>query len=826
MSSLKGVLIILLGFSIGWKSLAQDNYKEFYERANKLGLSESEIMSLALSQGYSFTELDGFSQTIEQQELVNARLRQFSSTDQDTTAEEYTKELYFGSSFFERGFGLTFEPDENMPTPSDYILGPGDQVYVDIYGLSEQYYNTTVTPDGYITLVNLGSVNVQGRTINELNSLLKAKFGRIYTDLLAPNPKTFLQVGLINVRSIQVHIAGEVKVAGSYTMNGFSTVLNALYAAGGPTPTGSLRSIKVLRNSKVIQEVDVYKFLLDGNTRQNIRLESNDVILIPPYLNRVNIKGEVKRPTRYEIKPGESISDLIRYAGGFTPNAYINRISLSRPSQEERLVADVFQEQFDLFQVSGGDEYMVHSIKERYKNRVLLEGAVMRPGNYALTDSLTLLSLLDKAGGLAADAYVGYALLTRQSVDLELNTEKINLRDILMEKGDDILLQREDKITIQSRLDLQEKLFVKVSGEVMEENTYPYMNGMKLSDILFMAKGFKHSAKGSVIEISRRIQQQKPTLQREILSISLDAEDSINMEKFEVPLEPYDHIMVRRNPDFIGEEIVTVSGEVNYPGEYTLISRNERISDLVERSGGINEWAFLAGATLIRKTEYYKTENEIQDRIDYLNQIRAQYDSTDLEAETLFVEKLDEEIQLYQSQLDRSIDNLASAAKRDRLEEIQKQNPLLSNLDIKKSEVIPIKLDKILANNSAKENLILKSGDILIVPDRGQTIRLRGKVLYPATVSFVPKRSAKYYVNQAGGFDQRAMKRKTYVLYPNGEVARTRQLLVFNKYPKVLPGSEVIVPQKPVKVPLRPGEIVNITTGLSAILVIILNQLP
>ncbi len=820
--SLYSVLLIVFCLS---NSFAQDDYRELYERASELGLSETEIMSLALSQGYSFQELDKFNQSIDQQDLVNARIRQFSNIQQDTTATDYQKELFFGAGFFARGFGLTFQPDENMPTPPDYVLGPGDELYVDIYGVSEEYYNTTISPDGYITLVNIGKINAQGRTIAELKEILIRKFGTVYRDLISNRPRTFLQVGLINVKSIQVHLAGEINVAGTYTLNGFSTVMNALYAAGGPTPTGSFRSIQILRGGAKVNELDLYKFLLKGDARQNVRLQSNDVILVPPYENRVSITGEVKRPTRYETKPGETVADLITYAGGFTPLAYKESLSVVRPAEADRVVGEIYEQQLELFPVMAGDEYTVHSTFGKFSNRVLIEGAVMRPGNYALDDSLTVSRLVEKAGGYRPDAFLGYGVLSRTNEELTITTQQLDFRSISSGDSPDIVLQPEDRIIVQSKFDLDEKQFVKISGEVNDEGTFPFFDGLVLSDVLFLAKGVKQSGRGGFIEISRRASNQQPTQQREIIKIPFDVSDSLGNPEFSVPLASFDHIMVRKNPQYMEETIVTVSGEVNFPGEYTLISRNEKISDLIERSGGTNEWAFIEGATLIRKTEYYKSENEIQGKIDFLNEIRAQYDSTDIEAEVLYAEKLDQEIALLRSRLEQDNSSAASTAKRNRLEEIKSQNPLLANLDVKRNEAIPLKLQKIMQNPEGKENLTLEAGDHLIIPSKSETVRLRGKVLYPSTVSFASKKSARYYVNQSGGFDQRALKRNTYVLYPNGEVARTKSLWFFKVYPEVLAGSEVIVPQKPVRVPLRPGEIVNITTGLSALAVLLINQL-
>ena len=584
-----------------------------------------------------------------------------------------------------------------------------------------------------------------------------------------------------------------------------------------------MRKIKVFRSNKLVKEVDAYDFLIGGKSEINIRLEDQDVVIVDPYLARVEVKGEVKRPAVFELRGGESFADVLAYAGGFTDESYKDRVNVTRNTDSEKTVADIFGDQFSLFTAKSGDVFRVGKILNRYANRVQIKGAVFRPGNYSLTDGLTVRELVERAEGLSGDAHLARAIITRTKSDLSTETISFDLADLLTEKTEDIALRREDVVTIFSRYDLKEEYYVTISGEVNQAGNFPYSEGLTVEDLIAQASGLREAASESNIEITRRVKDQNSRDISDIILVGINKDLSLSASGSEIDLQPFDHIVVRRNPNYRVERFIQIDGEVLYPGKYAIRNVNEKISDVVGRAGGLSEFAYPKGATLIRRTEFFENEPELARKIVSLQGVKENIELTSqspTESETLLTEKVEDEV--YQKASDLSTnEELSSLAKRQRLMEMGMTNPLMASGGIKETEIIGINLEGIMASPGSKYDLILEEGDIISIPKQLQTVRLKGRVLYPTTVRYESGKSAKYFINHAGGFDSRAKRSRTYVVYANGEVARTRGLLFIRAYPSVEPGAEVIVPVKPFKIPLKPSEIIGFTSGLATLALLI-----
>ncbi len=453
-------------------------------------------------------------------------------------------------------------------------------------------------------------MRLSGLSIQQATERIKAKLISAYPGLGGSQPDTYMQVSLGNVRTVKVNIVGQVKSPGTFTLSAFATVFNALYVAGGVTTNGTLRDIKVYRNNQLISTVDVYDFLIKGQTAMNISLEDQDVIIVSPFIERVEILGEVKTPGIFEIKQGESFSDLLSYAGGFTDDAYRARVNVSRNTATDKVVADVFKEQFEIFNPKGGDVYQVGKILPRYQNRVQIKGAVYRSGNYALEEGLTVKQLIERAEGLRGDAFKGRALLIRSQEDLSTRTQAIDLEAIMSGAQEDIVLQREDVLLISSIYDTREEYVLTISGEVNEGGVYPYSQEMTVEDLIILAKGFKEGATGAKVEITRRASNPDSQDISDIITFDIDKNLNLSSADKDFVLMPFDHVTIRKNPNFRVERFVQVTGEVLYPGQYAITNIGDRISDVLARSGGLNEFAYAEGATLIRKTEFFQAATE------------------------------------------------------------------------------------------------------------------------------------------------------------------------------------------------------------------------
>jgi protein involved in polysaccharide export with SLBB domain len=827
--------------TINVDELTDDQIRELVRRAGEAGINEMDLVQMARLRGLPAREAEKLQKRIEGLELTGSTLRTGATASKreprkqmdlnqitqgiikfqpEIEGFEEGKSNIFGADlFYNKNRRLSFEPNLNIATPKNYILGSGDMVYVDIYGQSEQYYEANVNPDGFLILDNIGPISVSGKSIEEATGIIKNRLSAYYPGIGGSNPSTFVQVTLGNVRTIQVHLVGELRLPGTFTLSAFSTVFNALYAAGGPSENGTMRNIKVIRSGKNVATVDVYDFLVNGKANLELQLQDQDVVLVEPFLARISINGEVKRPKVFEVKDGDNFEDLLRYAGGFTDEAFKDRINVTRITGKERSVSDIYANQFGFFLVKGGDEYFVGKVLNRYTNRVQIKGAVFREGNYSLTEGLTLNQLIKNAEGLRGDAYLERASILRTFEDLSTEVLTVNLRDVLSGSVSDVVLKREDVVRISSIYDLQEEFYVQINGEVKNPGTYPFSKNMTVEELIILAGGLREAANVKDVEIARRSDDTASGTFSDLIQVSM--ENGLVSNNSSIFLEPYDMVLIRRKPNFSLDRLVKVEGQVNSPGIFSIHSAEERISNIILRAGGLTNFSYAKGATLIRRTEFYETESEQVRRQRNLMDLRQKLllDPNNTEAQELLLERLFYDLGI--NPQDSSEEYSAAATKRDVITGITETKADLAPIKIRQTEAVAIDLEAILRNPGSDLDLILEEGDIISIPRQLQTVRLRGDVVYPATVRFEKDKGMKYYIDRAGGFDIRANRKRSYIVYANGQVARTKSFMGIRSYPSVTPGSEVIVPTKGPRVPLRPSEFVGIATALATLVLIV-----
>ena len=649
----------------------------------------------------------------------------------------------FGRSIFQNR-DLTFAPLQNIATPDNYKLGPGDEVIVDIWGASQSNIMETISPDGYIVVQDLGLVYLNGKTIKEATSYLKEQLNKIYSGI-SEDSNSKISVSLGQIRTIQVNVMGEVMTPGTYSLSSLSSVFHAIYNAGGTNHRGSLRNIQVVRSGKKVTTVDLYDFILKGKDLGDIRLQDGDAIIVPTYENLVSIEGNVKLPMYYEMKSGEKLADLISFSGDFMADAYKNHVQITRKSDKEYEICTVDKDEYATFPLADGDKVEVGVILDRFKNKLEIKGAVYRPGIYQFGGKInTVKQLIEKADGVMGDAFLSRAVMHREHDDLTLEVISVDVKGILNGTVADIPLQKGDVLYIPSIHDLQDLGTISVFGEVARPGDFPYAENTTIEDIIIQAGGLNESASTVRVDVSRRIKNSKGTTATnetgEMFSFALKEGFVIDGTPGFV-LQPYDQVFVRKSPSYKKQINVQVKGEILYEGTYALTQRNERLSDLVKKAGGVIDGAYIKGARLLRR---------IND---------------------------DERVKM-QKTLD-----------------LVKQNN--DSLDIDKLELgdvyyVGIDLKEALENPGTSVDLVLREGDILDIPEYNNTVRISGAVLYPNTIVFDEGRKVSGYVEQAGGYAARAKKNGTYVLYMNGHIAKAKK----NSKKVVEPGCELIVPNR------------------------------
>ena len=800
------VLCMASGFA---QSMTDQQVVEYIAREHKAGKSQSQIMTALVQRGVNVDQIRRLKKkydkqlkergiTVSDDGTVTRQSNKTSSSDADdndipkrqdlntakvgtstavrTNANENiqtvendvqamseinegTGKKIFGHDIFNNN-RLTFEPSMNMATPQNYVLGPGDQVVVNIYGASQLTHRLIVSPDGLITVPNFGPIAVSGLSVTAAQSKIRSSLGSRYAS-------SNIKLTLDQTRSIMVNVMGEVMAPGTYTLSGYATVFHALYSAGGINDLGTLRNIKVYRQGKLVTIVDIYEYILNGRLAGNIRLQDNDVIQVGPYDCLVGITGNVKRTMFYEMRKNESVATLIKYAGGFTGDAYTKAIRLIRQNGERYSVFNINEFDFANFQVADGDAVTVDGMLNRFENMVEVKGAVFRPAQYQLGGNITTVkSLIEAAEGVTEDAFTVHAVMHRMKADRSLEIIPVDVQGILNGTVADIPLKNEDVLFIPTQTELRNLRTLTITGEVLSPGEYEYADNTTIEDLIIQAGGLKDEASTARVDVSRRIIDTKSKNKtKEIAkSFTFSLKDGLVIDgERGFLLEPYDVVHVRRSPGFHTPRSVMVEGEVNFEGNFTLEKKNQRLSDLIAAAGGVTDDAYIKGARLMRQM----SDDERSRMQTILNMARAQEDDKD----TIMIDQL----------------------------------------ALEETYPVGIHLDKALENPGGSYDITLREGDRLIIPEYNGTVRISGNVMFPNTVAYEEGKNYKYFVNQAGGFGNRAKKSKTYIVYQNGTVSQV------GHGTKVEPGCEIVVPTKAKRNAMGLTQWLSVGTSLTSI---------
>lgn len=696
------------------------------------------------------------------------------SSDDILGITEEDQRQVFGRNIFNVK-NLTFQPSLNIATPSNYTMGAGDEVTINIWGASQQTIEAEISSDGFIVIEGVGPIKLGGLTIERAKSVLKNSLSPHYTECN-------IDLSLSETRSILVNVMGEVKTPGTYTLNSLSTAFNALYMAGGISKIGTLRDIKVYRGGKQISSIDVYDYILNGNSKGDVRLEDNDVIVVGAYDCLVQVKGNVKRPMWYEMKKNETVKDLLCYSGSFTGNAYTKNVRITRKAGEEYSIHTIDEFQMGSFALADEDLVQIDSIRPRFSNRVEVRGAAKHPGLFELgTKIQSIKDLLMAAEGLSEDAYEGRAIMHRENPDLTIRMISVDIQGIIAGTTADIPLKNNDVLFIPSKTDMLGERIIDVKGEVAYPGQYPYADNTSIQDIILQTGGLTEAGSLARVDVFRRIRDIKSSTEGQNSSISysfaIDESFAI-LEDTTFYLQPYDIVIVRKSPSYEEQKNVTVEGEVNFEGQYSLTNKNYRLSDLVKACGGLTKMAYIQGAKLTR----LMTQEELELR-----------DQANMKAQ----------IQLYEDGLKEGKDL-----------NMQIADSLLA-LKTNSSNTFPVAIDlgKAIANPGSYDDILLREGDVLHVPEFSNIIKISGEVMYPVSMSYEKGRNLSYYIQHAGGYGNNASKRKVYGINANGSVVK----LSSNSVKDIQPGMEIVVPQKNTKKKLSTTEIVGIGSGVAAL---------
>ena len=780
------VFLLAAPFGTAYCQMSDEAVVKYALEGRQSGKSDQQIGKELLARGVTPEQVERLkqkyedsrtsSETVASDQVISGQRRERPRSSSDTLAVEIhpvpdpaergaDSRAVFGRNVF-RSRALTFEPNENQATPENYRLGPGDEVIIDIWGENERSLREEISPEGNIMVEQVGPVYLNGLTIKEANAKLRGVFGQIYAGVSGDSPASEVRVTLGRLRTIQVNVMGEVEMPGTYRLSSFATVFHALYQAGGVTDIGTLRNIRVLRSGREVASVDIYKYLFHGDSKDDIRLEEGDIVLVPSYDLLVEVTGCVKRPMRYEMEAGEPLSQLLAYAGGFTGDAYGREVRVVRTMGREHELFNVDSVGYGTFALMDGDSVAVGRVLDRYANRIEVQGAVYRPGMYELGEGThTVRELIGRAEGLREDAFRGRALLFRERDDLTPEIVAVDLEGVLSGRLTDISLRRNDVLVVSSVHDLEDRGGFTIGGEVARPGVYPYAAHTTVEDLIVQAGGLLDGASTVKVEVSRRLKDPKSTTPSngvgKVYAFSLKEGLVVDGEAgFE--LAPFDVVEVRRSPGYQPQRQVVLDGEVVFTGNYTLIRKNERLSDLVKRAGGITDDAYVRGGRLIRRMN--EEERAVRDAA-----LRA-------------------------AQQNRGADSVS-----------------LEKLMADDYYAVGIELDKALSNPGSDYDVVLREGDRLVVPEYVSTVKINGDVMYPNTTVYLKDKRVKYYIAQAGGYGARAKRNKAYIVYMNGRVARVKGRA------KVEPGCEIIVPSKRDRKRMGIAEILGLTTSAASI---------
>ena len=778
MQKLFGILLFCLMLGSGSlmaQSMSDSQVLEYVKDGIRQGKEQKQLASELARKGVTKEQAMRVKQLYEQQNNVNtsqstgtdineSRLREETKEntsdmleDHPTTEDLAREDQVFGRNIFNTR-NLTFEPSVNLATPANYRLGPGDEVIIDIWGASQNTIRQQISPEGTINIQKIGPVNLSGMTVSAANDYLKGALNKIYNGLNnTTDPTSDIRLTLGNIRTIQINVMGEVVQPGTYALSSFSTVFHALYRAGGVSDIGSLRNVQLVRNGKNIATIDVYEFIMKGNTQDDIRLQEGDVVIVPAYDVLVKISGKVKRPMRFEMKKDENLATLIKYAGGFEADAYTRSLRVVRQNGEEYEVNTVKDMDYSIYTMRNGDVVTAEAILNRFTNKLEIRGAVYRPGIYQLSGKLnTIRELVHEAQGLTGDAFLNRAVLYRQREDLTSEVVQIDIKSIMNGTSPNLALMKNDILYIPSIHDLEDRGNVTVHGEVAHPDSYPYADNMTLEDLIIQAGGLKEAASTVRIDVSRRIKNPRSTADNDTIgqmyTFSLKDGFVIDGQPGFI-LQPYDEVYVRRSPGYQAQQNVVIDGEILFGGNYAMTNREERLSDLVNKAGGPTSLAYLRGAKLTRVASAGEKK------------------------------RMGDVIRLMSRQLGEAmIDSLG--------------------IGVEDTFTVGIDLEKALTNPKGSADLVLREGDVVFIPKNTNTVTINGAVMVPNTVSYMKGKDVDYYLNQAGGYSDNARKSKKFIVYMNGQVTKVKG----SGKKQIEPGCEIIVPSKAKK----KGNIANI----------------
>ena len=788
MQKLMGALILLLMLGaapVAAQTMSDSQVLEYVKEGIRQGKEQKQLASELARKGVTKEQAMRVKQLYEQQNNVNAsnatgtdvnesRLREEMKENTSDMLEDHpsTQDLARSNQVFGRNIfntrNLTFEPSVNIATPLNYRLGPGDEVIIDIWGASQNTIRQQISPDGTINIQKIGPVNLNGLTISEANDYLKKTLNKIYNGLNNTNdPTSDIRLTLGSIRTIQINVMGEVVQPGTYSLSSFSTVFHALYRAGGVSDIGSLRNVQLVRNGKNIATIDVYQFIMKGHIQDDIRLQEGDVVIVPAYDVLVKIDGKVKRPMRFEMKKDENLSTLISYAGGFDADAYTRSLRVVRQNGQEYEVNTVKDLDYSVYKMRNGDVVTAEAILNRFTNKLEIRGAVYRPGIYQLNGKLnTVRELVNEAQGLTGDAFLNRAVLYRQREDLTTEVIPVDIKAIMDGTSQNIILAKNDILYIPSIHDLEDRGDVVIHGEVAKPDSYPYADNMTLEDLIIQAGGLREAASVVRVDVSRRIKNPRSTVDNDtigqIYTFSLKEGFVVDGTPGFV-LQPYDEVYVRRSPGYQAQQNVAVEGEILFGGSYAMTSREERLSDLINKAGGTTSYAYLRGAKLTRVA----TEGEKK--------------------------RMGDVIRLMSRQLGEA---------------------MMDSLGVRVEDhfTVGIDLEKAIANPGSASDLVLREGDVVFIPKNTNTVTINGAVMVPNTVSYIAGKNIDYYLNQAGGYSDNAKKSKKFIVYMNGQVTKVKG----SGKKQIEPGCEIIVPSKSKK-RTNMGEILGYATSFSSL---------
>ncbi|GAB6011226.1 SLBB domain-containing protein [Viscerimonas tarda] len=776
---MKNILVALFFFSTVFgggilyaqSTMTDDQIVEFIADQNKKNISQQDIATALLKQGITPARLQQIQEKYGQTQEKTKQTTPVTGVIRENPIEEGVSDKEFndvkdevaGASIFGRNIfnnpKLTFSPDVNSPTPVNYMLGTGDEVIIEIWGASQMTIRETISPEGNINIDAIGPVYLNGMTVEEANKYLRDRFSNVFAGVGDGSSQIKLTLG--RIRTIQVSVMGEVSVPGNYAVSSLSTVLHALYRSGGVNDIGSLRSIKIYRSGKLLKDLDIYQYILNGNVEDDVRLNDKDVIIVSPYNCLVEITGKVKRPMKYEMRTDETVLDLINYAGGFVGDAYKDNVRLTRLSGNQKKIYTLNQENFSSFDIADGDLLVVSPGLDLFENRVEIKGAVFRGGFYEIgADVKTVKDLIEKSGGLRGDAFLNRGVIIREKDDLTSETVAVDVRKLLSGEIPDIPLRKNDTFYIPSMTDITEDKIFTIYGEIPRPGSYAYADNTTLEDLIIQAGGLLESASMVKVDIARRVSDPRSLSDDRVLSetYTFGLKDGLVVDGTSgFALEPYDHIYVRRSPNYHTQQNIVLQGEVTFPGTYALNKKTERISDVIKRAGSLTTDAYSKGARLVRK----RTEEE-----------------------------------LFKSQTALKMSMQGSL----------KDSISVKTLNLDEFYDVGIELDKALSNPNSDYDLVLREGDRIIIPEYESTVKINGAVMHPNTVLFQNKKKVSYYINQAGGYADNAKKNKMYVIYTNGTVTKAKG----GDKNVIQPGCEIVVPSKEVGKKTSMAEIVTV----------------